>query len=64
MVTPEMRPARLGLGAKAERKVASSDSVASNLALKKQLTRVNSKMKLTTGPFIKYKTATKYTETT
>ena len=35
----EMRPARLGLGAKAERKVAGSDSVAGNLALKNQLTR-------------------------
>lgn len=33
-----MRPARLGLGAKQERKVAGSESVAGNLALKKQLT--------------------------
>ena len=34
----EMRPARLGLGAKAERKAVPSDSVAGNLVLKKQLT--------------------------
>lgn len=53
MATPEMRPARLGLGAKAERKVASSDSVAGNLALKKQLTGVNSKNEVNNRPVYK-----------
>lgn len=53
MTTPEMRPARLGLGAKAERKVASSDSVAGNLALKKQLTGVDSKKEFNNKPVYK-----------
>ena len=40
--TGEMRQARLGLGAKAQRQVVAGDSVAGNLALKNQLTGVKS----------------------
>lgn len=37
-IFPETRPTRLGLGAKAQKQMGAGDSVAGNLALKKQLT--------------------------